>query len=71
MAADEREPAGKHRRMGEAPDGRQGLLRCRDCKAYAFYGSEVCSYCLSEHLEWVSPEEGANRPLGPRKLIAV
>jgi hypothetical protein len=50
------------------PDGRRSLLLCRDCKAYTLYGPEVCSYCLSERLEWLSPDqEEDTQPMGPRE----
>jgi uncharacterized OB-fold protein len=64
---DERKAGRDAHQVGETADGRPGLLRCRDCKAYMLYGPEVCSYCLSERLERVSPDEkGETRSLGPQ-----
>jgi hypothetical protein len=67
MAEDERRPRERQQRRNEMPDGRRSLLLCRDCKAYTLYGPEVCSYCLSERLEWLSPDqEEDTQPMGPR-----
>jgi uncharacterized OB-fold protein len=56
---DERKPGRPHEPREKATAGRPGLQRCRDCKMYMLYGPDICSYCLSEHFEWVSadPEE--------------
>ncbi len=36
--------------------------RCRDCRAPVVYGPAICSFCLSEHVEWVLAErEGEGR----------
>lgn len=66
MAADER----KHRRLGQPrnrpPGDMPRLQRCRDCRAYMLYGPDICSYCLSEHLEWsLDDETEEDRSLGP------
>jgi hypothetical protein len=28
------------------------LQRCRDCRAPLVFGQAICSFCLSEHIEW-------------------
>lgn len=64
---DEHQPTPATPPRDGSPPLKPRLLRCRDCKAYTLYGPEVCSYCLSEHLEWLSPGHKEREQLrGPR-----
>ncbi len=46
----------------EMYDGRLSPQSCSGCRAYMSYGPEICSYCLSEHLEWPSPDQDEEQP---------
>ncbi len=50
-STDDREPPP----AGPPQDGPPaGKPRCRDCREYLLYGPAICSFCLSDHVEWVS-----------------
>ena len=47
------EPEPRHPIRDGMPTHDLPLQRCRDCEALMAYGPAICSFCLSEHLEWV------------------
>jgi hypothetical protein len=52
-AVDDREPPPTGLPRDGRPARKPKLQRCRDCREYEVYGPAICSYCLSERLEWV------------------
>jgi len=61
---DERKPGRLDQLGREMYDGRLSPQCCSGCWAYMSYGPEICSDCLSENPERVSPDtkgEGQSR----------
>jgi hypothetical protein len=67
MTMDERKPGRLDQPGHKMYDGRLSPQCCGGCWAYMSYGPEICSHCLSEDPEWVSPgQEKDAKSLGPR-----
>ncbi len=64
-STDDRKPPRADPPQDGSPAGKPRMQRCRDCREYLLYGPAICSFCLSDHVEWVS--DARQREVDPRE----